>query len=157
MSDQQKNIFISHIHEDDEGLGKLKDLAQKHGLTARDYSINADKTNKAKSEDYIKSQILAPKIDACSALVVYISPGTKDSTYVDWEIEYAAKSGKRIIGIWEYGQGGCEIPKGLDDCADAIVGWNGGRIVDAILGDFDGYETPDGQPASRRDIARHPC
>ena len=26
MPDEIKNVFISHIHEDDEGLPKLKDL-----------------------------------------------------------------------------------------------------------------------------------
>lgn len=157
MSNEIKNIFISHIHEDDERLGKLKDLLKKSGLEAKDYSINADKPNKAKSEDYIKSKILAPQIDACSALVVYISPDTKDSKYVDWEIEYAAKNDKRIIGVWEYGQNGCEVPKGLGDCADAIVGWNGGKIVDAITGKYDGCETPEGKEVDRREIKRHPC
>lgn len=157
MTDEIKNIFISHIHEDDEGLGKLKDLVKKHGLEARDYSINADKPNKAKSEEYIKNQILAPKIDACSALVVYISPDTKNSKYVEWEIEYAAKNDKRIVGVWEHGQGGCEAPKALTDCADAIVGWNGGNIVDAITGKYDGSETPEGKEVDRRDIKRHPC
>ena len=157
MANEIKNIFISHIHEDDGALGKLKGLLKKNGLDARDYSINADKPNRAKSEEYIKSQILAPQIDACSALVVYISPDTKDSSYVEWEIDYAARNDKRIVGVWEYGQSGCEVPKGLDDCADAIVGWNGGRIVDAITGEYDGYETPDGEEVERRDIRRHPC
>lgn len=157
MSDDIKNIFISHIHEDDEGLSKLKDLLKKKGLEARDYSINADKPNQAKSEEYIKKQILAPKIDVCSTLVVYISSDTKDSKYVEWEIEYAAKNDKRIVGVWEYGESGCEIPEGLGDCADAIVGWNGGKLVDAITGKFDGCENPDGKEIDRREIKRHPC
>ena len=62
MADDMKNVFISHIHEDDAGLGKLKDLLKAKGLTIRDYSINADNPNNAKSEDYIKSEILAPRI-----------------------------------------------------------------------------------------------
>ena len=157
MSDEIKNIFISHVHEDDAGLGKLKELCKKNGLEVRDYSINADKPNKAKSEDYIKSEILAPQIDACSALVVYITPMTKDSKYVEWEIDYAAKNDKRIIGVWAYGETGCEVPKGLEDCADAIVGWNGGQIVAGITGAYDGYEMPDGKQVDRRQIRRHPC
>ena len=62
MANETKNIFISHIHEDDEGLGKLKSLLKDNGMTTRDYSINADNPNNAHSEDYIKSQILAPRI-----------------------------------------------------------------------------------------------
>lgn len=157
MADEVKNVFISHIHEDDAGLGKLKDLLKKSGLEARDYSINADKPNNAKSEDYIKSQILAPQIDACSTLVVYISPDTKDSKYVDWEIKYAAENEKRIVGVWEHGHSGCEMPTRLGDCADAIVGWNGGKLIDAITGKYDGCEAPDGSEFDRRDIKRHPC
>ncbi len=40
MSDQVKNVFISHVHEDDEGLGALKDLLSKHGMSIRDGSIS---------------------------------------------------------------------------------------------------------------------
>lgn len=53
MPDKIKNVFISHIHEDDEGLPKLKDISAKHGLQMRDYSITSDKPNRAKNEDYI--------------------------------------------------------------------------------------------------------
>ena len=74
MANETKNIFISHIHEDDEGLGKFKGLLKDNGMTIRDYSINADNPNNAHSEDYIKSQILAPRIQQSSTLVVYISP-----------------------------------------------------------------------------------
>ena len=44
---QRRNTFISHIHEDDEGLGKLKSLLKDNGMTVRDYSINADNPNNA--------------------------------------------------------------------------------------------------------------
>ena len=104
MADETKNIFISHIHEDDEGLSKLKSLLKDNGMTPRDYSINADNPNNAHSEDYIKSQILAPRIKQSSTLVVYISPETKDSQWVDWEVEYAQKQDKRIVGVWAYGE-----------------------------------------------------
>ena len=103
MADETKNIFISHIHEDDEGLDKLKSLLKDNGMTPRDYSISADNPNNAHSEDYIKSQILAPRIRQSSTLVVYISPETKDSDYVNWEIEYAHKQDKQIVGVWARG------------------------------------------------------
>ena len=95
MPDQTKNVFISHIHEDDAGLGDLKNLVARHGMVARDYSITSDEENNAKAEDYIKYQILAPRIDACSTMVVYITPDTRSSQWVDWEIEYAHKQEKQ--------------------------------------------------------------
>ena len=89
MAKDTKNVFVSHIHENDDGLVKFKDLLEDNGMTIRDYSISSDNPNNAHSEDYIKSQILAPRIQQCSTVVVYISPETKDSDYVNWEIEYA--------------------------------------------------------------------
>lgn len=157
MADDTKNVFISHIHEDDEGLGKLKGLLKDNGMAIRDYSINSDNPNNAHSEEYIKSEILAPRIQQSSTLVVYISPDTKTSDYVNWEIQYAQKLDKKIIGVWAWGEAGCEIPVALDNCYDAIVGWNGNNIVDAINGAIDGFEAPDGSPGKLRPLKRHPC
>lgn len=153
----KKNIFISHIHEDDDGLKKIKSLADKNGMEVRDYSINSSNPNNAKSEEYIKYQILAPRINACSVLVVYITEDTKDSAYVNWEIEYAAGLGKRIVGVWAQGENGCEVPEALNDYADAVVGWNGHGIVDAINGNFSGWEAPNGTPSGPRKIYRVNC
>ena len=158
MADKNsRNIFVSHIHEDDKGLGKLKDLLGANGMTVRDYSVNSDNPNKAKSEEYIKSQILAPRIQQCSAVVVYISPETKDSVYVDWEVKYAHNKDKRIVGVWAHGESGCEPPKALQRYADAIVGWTGNRIIEAINGKFDGWENPDGSSRSPQSISRYTC
>ena len=60
LSDEVRNVFMSHIHEDDDALPQLKGLVSKSGLVVRDGSINADKPNRATSDDYIKSGILAP-------------------------------------------------------------------------------------------------
>lgn len=157
MVDEIKNIFISHIHENDDGLGKLKSLLSNHGMTIRDYSINSDNPNNAHSEDYIKSQILAPRIKQSSTLVVYVSPETKDSKYVNWEIDYAQKQDKRIVGVWAHGENGCEVPEALNKYADAVVGWTGNRIIDAINGQIDGWQNPDGTDCVPRNIERYDC
>ena len=157
MADETKNVFISHIHEDDKGLGKLKSLLRNNGMTLRDYSINADNPNNARSEDYIKSDILAPRIQRSGTLVVYISPETKNSKYVNWEIEYAEKKNKRIVGVWADGEKGCEVPEALDKHADAVVGWTGNSIIDAINGKINDWHNPDGTQRTPRDIKRHSC
>ncbi len=157
MAGKTKNIFISHIHEDDEGLGKLKSLLKDNGMTIRDYSINADNPNNAHSEKYIKSQILAPRIQQSSTLLVYISPETKDSEYVNWEIDYAQKQNKRIVGVWAHGENECEVPEALQKYADAVVGWTGNRIIDAINGKIDNWENADGTQRAKQDIKRYSC
>lgn len=157
MSKDIKNVFISHVHEDDEGLADLKDLLSKNGMEVRDSSITADKPNEANSPEYIKSKILGPHIDWASVLIVYVSPETKNSKWVNWEIEYAHKQGKTIIGVWERGASGCEVPEALDHYADALVGWNAEKIIDAINGNYGQFENSDGTPCDRRPIPRHPC
>ena len=158
MINDMKNIFVSHIHEDDAGLTDLKKLLERHGMDVRNYSITSDKENNAKSPDYIKDEILRPRIDACSALVVYITLDTKESEWVNWEIEYAYMQNKTIVGVWEMGSNGCEIPEALEEFHDAIVGWIGENIVDAINGDFKESCDPDGKPKSiATPITRHPC
>jgi len=157
MATDRTNVFISHIHEDDKGVADLKDLCKKHHLEARNYSITSDKFNRAKSEDYIKGQILGPRIRQCSVLVVYISPETKDSAYVNWEIEYAHKEGKRIVGVWERGDAQCEVPDALKNHADAVVGWQGSNITDAISGRLNQWTDLHGRPRDKRSPVRHDC
>ena len=157
MSEVIRNIFISHIHEDDAGLSALKDLAARHGMNCRDGSITTDKFNNAQNESYIKYQLLAPRINWASVLVVYISPATKGSDWVNWEIEYAHKQGKRIVGVWERGAKDCELPEALERYADAVVGWNGESIIDAITGKSNESRTPDGTLQPYRNINRYSC
>ncbi len=156
MTDYIKNVFISHIHEDDHGLDKLKAILSNHNLDIRDASINSSPNN-AHSPDYIKGQILAPRINWAGTLVVYVTADTRDSEWVNWEIEYAAKQGKRIVGVWAEGEMGCELPDALKELHDAMVGWHGNSIVEAIVEDQDKTELPDGTAAPILPIKRHPC
>lgn len=149
-------MFVSHLHEDDARIGGLKDLLVDRGLAIRDSSINALRPNRAKDPDYIKRAVLAPRIDWAGTLVVLVSPETKESEYVRWEIDYAARTGTRIVGVYTHGSADCDVPEGLEDYADAIVNWNGDAIVDAIRG-TDIFQNPDGTPRVRRDIVRHYC
>jgi hypothetical protein len=155
MSDTT-NIFISHIHEDDAHIEAMKTLLTGKGFSVRDSSIDSASPNQAKDPDYIKNGILAPRIAWASTMVVLISPGTKDSSWVDWEIEQAQRTGKRIVGVWTHGAGECDVPEALDQYADAVVGWQADRIYDAICGDLNNWQTSDGK-IRERVIAHHGC
>jgi len=157
MADDIKNVFISHVHEDDDGLAKLKDLIKKGGLTVRDSSINSSNPNEAKDPDYIKSEKLAPQIQWAGTLLVYITPKTKDSEWVNWEIEYAQKLGKRIVGVYAHGENDCDIPEALEKYADDVRGWQSGGIVDAITGETNEWHLPSGDLRDPRPIKRHGC
>lgn len=154
---EQKNVFISHIHEDDEVLNDLKTLLSKKGYNIRDSSIDSSKPNKAKDKDYIKSEILAPRIQWAGVMIVLISSQTHDSEWVNWEIEYAQKIGKRIVGVWARDELETKVPDSLEKFADAVVGWQADRVIDAIEGRINNWYEPDGKEHSSRIIPRIKC
>lgn len=152
-----KNVFISHVHEDDESLAYLKELLASKGYEIRDSSINESNPNEASNEGYIKSGILAPRINWASTMIVLISAHTCESDWVNWEIEYAENHGKRIVGVWLQGSTDADLPDALDLYADAVVGWQADPIMGAIEGTNNNWVTSTGQPRAPRAIAHHNC
>lgn len=156
-----KNIFISHVHEDDALLPKLKDLISKAGMEVRDGSINSDKPNDANNPDYIKEKYLKPHIDWASTLVVLITHETAQSDWVNWEIQYAIEQGKRVVGVFAQGATDADIPEALRTHGDAaVVGWQSDRVVDAINGKISGFDDPTtGSPRTAPDytVKRFNC
>src|SRR4051812_40234325 len=106
-------IFVSHIHEDDVHIAGMRRLLADKGYEVQVSAVDSASPNDAKNEDYIKQSILRPKIDWAGTMVVLISPGTKDSKWVDWEISEAQKQGMRIVGVWTQGSAECDVPDGL--------------------------------------------
>lgn len=157
MASDIKNIFISHVHEDDAELQKFKDLLGNHGHEIRDSSIDSSKPNDANSEDYIKSQILAPRIQWAGCMIVLISPETHTSKWVDWEIEYAAKLDKRIVGVFVRGASDSDVPGNLELYADAVVSWSAPSVLDAIAGKITDWTTSAGSVRPLRAIPRYKC
>jgi hypothetical protein len=157
MIDQPKNVFISHIHEDDATLKGLRDLLRRNGYEIRDGSIDSSKPNDATNADYIKSEILAPRIRWAGTFIVLISAKTHESRWVDWEIEYAHKQGKRIIGVWDQGAKDSDRPIALEKYADAVVGWQAEMVMDAIKGKLNNWEVVSGELRAPRNIARIRC
>lgn len=132
-----KNVFISHIHEDDELLGVLKARIRDAGMTVRDRSVTSKSPNRAHNEEYIMNSILKPRIRWASTMIVLISDSTHNHPWVDREIKYAAQLGKKIIGVFARGAKGATLPRELERVADStIVGWQGRTIVRAIREDI---------------------
>lgn len=159
MADR-KNVFISHVHEDDGLLPKFKELVSKADLDVSDYSINSSNPNEASNENYIKQEILAPRIQACSTMVVLITHDTAPSPWVNWEIQYAIAQGKNVVGVYAQGATDADIPEELAKHAAAIVGWQSERIVDAINGKITGWDDPaTGSPRTSGDwtVKRYSC
>ena len=147
MSNIDKNVFVSHRHEDDEKVNKLKENLKAKGYEIRNYSVTEENENKAKKENYIKQEILKPRLDKSSVVAVIVTPDTKNSKWVEWEIEYAMKHEKRIVCIWAHGDSKCEVPKALEKSADSFVSWDTDKIIKALEGenyseDYEGKPRP---------------
>ena len=101
MSDENKNIFVSHQHNDADKIEAFKNLIGRHGINMRDSSIYENKLkNNAKNEQYIKQELIKPQMRWAGTVVVLIGKETAKSDYVNWEIKTAADMGKRIVGVF---------------------------------------------------------
>lgn len=156
MAITTRNVFISHIHEDDARLKDLKQLLRGKGMNVRDSSVYSSCLNKAKNVDYIK-QLLGRRIQWAGTVLVLMSPETCKHPWVDWEIERAEREGKRIVGVWCCGDADCKVPDALDKYGDAVVGWDGQRVIDAIEGRINNWQKEDGSPFPQRNMPRYTC
>ncbi len=151
------NLFVSHKGEDESKIEDFKNLMRQKGYDFRDSSIKESEPNRANNEEYIKSQYLKPAIDWAGTMVVLIGENTYKSEWVKWEIEYAMKTGKKIIGVFISGEKDATIPDSLQDYADSIVGWNSEKIDEAIRNDKTFWEDEDGKPLPPNSPYRYTC
>ena len=140
MVDQIKNVFISHKHADDDALSGLKEFVERRGINWCDYSMAAGNSNSAVDGDYIKHHILAPLIRQADCLIVYVSDKARQSDWVDWEIDYAQRHGKRTVGVWAAGDRNWNFPIALEERLDTVVEWTGWKIIAAIKGELSDLE-----------------
>lgn len=154
MAEELINVFVSHYHNDEENIGKMKELLGDR-YNIRNYSVTSDKYNNAKNEDYIKS-MLRPLIKQAGTFICLIGPNTHESKWVNWEIDQAIKQGKRIVGVYLRGAKDSDIPPALEDGADAMVGWNHDSIIDAINGNSS-FTNADGSVRASVGMTRITC
>ncbi len=142
--EKTNNVFISHYGKDDEHVQKLKALLSKSGRTLRNSSIDSTKPNDAKNEQYIKT-LLSDGIKWAGTTIVLIGPETHTRWWVNWEIEKSFKEGNRIVGIYINGAKDSDVPENFEKYGNALVGWDTDRIIGAIDGSINNWETPTGE------------
>ncbi len=142
---EQKNVFISHYGEDDDSVQALKKLLSDNGCVLRNSSMDSTKPNQASDPKYIES-LLNKGIRWAGSTIVLIGPQTHTREWVDWEIEQSHKLGKPIIGVFIQGAKDSDVPSNFKEYGDALVGWNSGKIIDAINGKCNDFTNPDGTP-----------
>ena len=134
-------------------------------MGVNDSSIYSGRPNDAKSIDYIRQEILKPALDHAGTVLILISKGMRESVHVNWEIDYAKRHDKNVVGVFAPGASDDDIPDAFQVLGDSLiagepptVGWRGDQIIDAINGDFSGWEnTNGGTGTARHTINRGGC
>jgi MTH538 TIR-like domain (DUF1863) len=140
---KSKNVFISHYNRDGAHIKRLKMLLGAKGYTLKNSSIEGSRRGKKISDETIK-RLLRLRVHWAGTFICLIGPRTHTRPWVNWEIEQAAKKGKRIVGVYVNGASDADLPDNFNIYGDALVGWTGDRIIDAIEGNFDNFENADG-------------
>ena len=140
--DTVKNIFISHYGGDEKYIEQFKSKIGSR-FQIRDSSVVETNPNNATNENYIKYNILKPKIDWAGTVVVLIGKETKNRDYVNWEIEYAIRNDKTVIGVYLPGATEKDLPSGVQQYGDSLVSWDSSQLDAALLGQTV-WETPSG-------------
>jgi hypothetical protein len=147
-----KNIFIGYVNKNNKKLQDLKSLLKAKGYAYRDATLenlNPDNT--------IDQDCLSRGVKWAGTLILFISPDTRKSKLGDWTIEFAQKNDTRIIGVWALDAKNSDLPNNFDNYGDIIVGWDENKIIDAIEGRIESWETPDGNECPSRSITRYSC
>lgn len=126
-----RHIFISFAYEDINEVNLLRGQAknEKSDLEFDDYSVK--KAFNSSDAEYIKRQI-REKIDHVSVTVVYLSPASAKSEWVNWEIEESLRRGKGVIGVYKGDTPPSILPKALKENKCKIVQWTQSGLVKAI-------------------------
>jgi hypothetical protein len=147
----RRHVFISHHHADDSRVDQLTDLLKRAGSDVRNSSVrmkpeNQRRFDEGRVSDETIRRLLRMKISWATTVVVLVGKETHTRPWVNWEIEQAHKQGKRIVGVYERGGTEVPLPKALEDYGTRVVAWNTDSVVEAIEGDDNPFETPDGSP-----------
>ncbi|GHT36378.1 hypothetical protein FACS189427_07860 [Planctomycetales bacterium] len=143
MAKDKINVFFPHYGGDEKYIEKVKNLISRK-YNVRDSSIKESEPNKAHDKEYIKS-IIRDQIDWAGTVIVLIGDKTHTRPWVDYEIEYAEKKEKRIVGVFLQGATEADLPQALKDGGNACVAWNADKICRAIEGE-NIWEASDGTP-----------
>lgn len=144
----RRHVFISHHHADDQAVSNMTEMLGRNGYEIRNSSIRAKPANQRRLDEGLVSdnvirRLLRMKMSWASTVIVIIGKNTANRPWVDWEIENAHRTGKRIVGVYEWGGTENDIPARLEDYASAIVNWNSESIISAVEGK-NTFQTPDG-------------
>lgn len=123
-------MFISHAwryHDDYRRLIKLLDKAKRFEYA--NYSVPKDESFDNMSNPELYDQ-LRDQIRRVESVVILAGLYVSYSNWIKFEINYAQKLDKPLIGVQPWGNE--RTPQRVSQAANTVVGWNSKTIVRAI-------------------------
>lgn len=123
-------LFISHAwkyHDDYRRIVDLLDNANRFEYA--NYSVPKDESYDDMGSSELYDQ-LRKQIRPVESVVILAGLYVSYSNWIKFEINYAQKLDKPIIGVQPWGSD--QTPKPVSQSANTIVGWNSKTIVRAI-------------------------
>lgn len=154
------NIFISHYGEDEPHLDSLKQRLRDNGCDVRNSSVEKKKYRPYKVTDNTIARYLRLCIRWAKTIIVMIGKHTHERPWVNYEIRNAARQGKTIVGMYEYGcKDDVELPEAFKRYGTTTLGWNSlDKLSDIIKGKIVVPENPNSsQAAPIQNIIRIIC
>lgn len=141
-----KNVFVSHHSKDEAHIRKLRSLLSKKDYKIRNSSMDSSKRRPYKLKEKTIKRYLSMRMKRASTCVVLIGKKTHTRDWVNWEIEIAKRQGKRIVGVYLYGEKEtAKIPDALNRYGDSVVAWGKSEnIINVIDGKENRWDTPNG-------------
>ncbi len=130
-ADTSPHVLITFAYEDNDEVNLLRGQAKndKTELQFDDYSVKD--AFDSKNADYIKQQIRA-KMEKTSVTLVYLSPDSAKSKWVDWEIRESLKNGKGVVGVHKGDKPPIELPAAFREFSLPVLKWTHEAITKAI-------------------------
>ena len=127
----ESHVFISFAVEDEAEVNLLRGQAknEKTELDFDDFSLKD--AIKSKNDDYIKQRI-RERIDRASVTLVYLTPDSAKSKWVDWEISESLKRGKSVLGVHKGDTAPAILPTSFLENKLKVVKWSHDEIMKAI-------------------------
>ena len=125
------HAFISFDHDDVDDVNLLRGQAKNDNVEFEfdDYSVK--EPIDSKNADYIKRQI-AKRIEQCSITLVYLTPRSAASAWVNWEIEETLRQGKHVIGVYQGDAPPSQLPPAFARTGQKPVRWEHEALRRAI-------------------------
>lgn len=130
-SSTKRNVFISFATEDMDEVNLLRAQAKNENsdLEFNDWSLR--EPFESKRAEYIKKGI-KERIERSSVTLVYISPDTANSNWVNWEINESIKLGKGVIAVHTGDSPPSRVPSAIIEHKIPIIKWTTSGITAAI-------------------------